>query len=78
MSNRYTITHGAEGTSITCHRCTLTSYSAGDVKHRYCAYCHVFHDQLDEFERAVKASDAKEEGVTHLAPGIFIVHGKKQ
>lgn len=32
--------------SITCPRCGKTSYSPSDIKARYCAVCHLFHDQL--------------------------------
>ena len=30
--------------SITCHACKRTSYSEGDVKDRYCGFCHKFHE----------------------------------
>ncbi len=33
---------GAEG--IKCFRCDRTSYHPEDVRHRYCGYCHEFHD----------------------------------
>jgi hypothetical protein len=38
----YTI--AADGKSITCHRCGKTSYHIEDVRHRYCDFCHIFHD----------------------------------
>jgi len=38
----YTI--AADGKSITCHQCGLTSYGLNDVRHRYCVRCDVFHD----------------------------------
>lgn len=38
----YTIAPG--GQSITCHVCKRTSYSLGDVEHRYCGHCKMFHD----------------------------------
>lgn len=28
---------------ITCHRCGLTSHHPDDVRHHYCAHCHLFH-----------------------------------
>jgi hypothetical protein len=33
-----------DGKSITCHVCGQTSWSAGDVREKYCGNCHVFHD----------------------------------
>lgn len=30
--------------SITCPKCRRTSYNLNDVKHRYCGYCHQFHE----------------------------------
>ena len=29
---------------ITCPRCGMTSYHPEDVRQRYCAGCHIFHD----------------------------------
>lgn len=31
---------------IKCRRCRRVSYNAGDVQNRYCARCHVFHDDI--------------------------------
>jgi len=31
---------------ITCRRCSMTSYSEGDVRHRYCGNCHQYHDAM--------------------------------
>ena len=36
----------ADGRSITCALCEMTSYHADDVAHRYCGWCHIFHDDL--------------------------------
>lgn len=49
--NRYhydgtTIVTTEDEVSITCPKCDMTSYSLGDVKHRYCANCDQFHDRL--------------------------------
>lgn len=33
-----------EVVSITCRRCTLTSFHPEDVKNLYCGNCHLFHD----------------------------------
>jgi len=41
MSETYTIS--ADGTAITCHRCTMTSYHPLDIFHRYCGQCRMFH-----------------------------------
>lgn len=32
--------------SITCPVCHKTSYNLGDVQHRYCGFCHQFHDNM--------------------------------
>jgi ribosomal protein S27AE len=29
--------------SITCPRCGRTSFNRGDIRNRYCGYCHAFH-----------------------------------
>jgi len=29
--------------SITCPTCGMTSYSHGDINHRYCGKCHAYH-----------------------------------
>jgi hypothetical protein len=34
----------ADEECITCFRCGLTSYSLGDVEHKYCGNCHLFHE----------------------------------
>jgi hypothetical protein len=36
----------ADGTAITCLLCGLTSHHRGDVEHRYCGKCHIFHDDV--------------------------------
>jgi hypothetical protein len=36
----------ADGKSITCIRCGRTSFNAGDVEHRYCGHCQMFHDDI--------------------------------
>ncbi len=40
-----------DGKSITCLRCRLTSHNPNDVEHRYCASCHVFHDDIWPYAR---------------------------
>lgn len=35
-----------DGRSIKCLVCGKTSWSAGDIKHRYCEYCHKYHADL--------------------------------
>jgi predicted RNA-binding Zn-ribbon protein involved in translation (DUF1610 family) len=42
-------TISADGKSITCLTCRLTSYNMNDVAQRYCGNCKVF---LDPFEKA--------------------------
>ena len=34
---------GADGTTITCLTCMMTSHHPDDVRHRYCGRCQVFH-----------------------------------
>lgn len=34
----------ARGKAIRCRLCGSVSYNPGDVVHRYCARCHIFHD----------------------------------
>ncbi len=29
--------------SITCTTCEMTSYSQGDIDHKYCGKCHKYH-----------------------------------
>jgi ribosomal protein L37E len=72
MSKRYTI--GNEGKSITCHRCGMTSWSAGDVSHHYCGNCNVFHDEVQRFEDFVRSVEPGR--VTQITPGIFVLTGK--
>lgn len=33
-----------EPPSITCPVCSVRSYNPGDIEHRYCVRCNVFHD----------------------------------
>ncbi len=30
--------------SITCHECGRTSFNESDIKHKYCGYCHKYHE----------------------------------
>lgn len=41
-----------DGKAITCGTCGLTSVNPNDVRNRYCAHCHVFHDdpEANEFD----------------------------
>jgi hypothetical protein len=32
------------GLAIRCLVCGRTSWSLGDIRHRYCGHCHVFHE----------------------------------
>jgi hypothetical protein len=41
MSN-YTI--AADGKSITCHDCGMTSYNLKDVEYKFCGKCSKFHE----------------------------------
>lgn len=35
-----------EGRSIRCLICGAISYNPNDVRERYCAFCHRFHDEM--------------------------------
>jgi ribosomal protein L37E len=37
---------GADGRTITCRLCGLTSHHSGDVEKRYCGNCHIFHEDV--------------------------------
>lgn len=39
------------GEWILCLRCGLRSYNPNDVKQRYCGHCHIFHDDLEIYNR---------------------------
>lgn len=43
---KYTINKDVNGKpiSITCHTCDMTSYSLGDITHKYCGKCHKYHN----------------------------------
>jgi len=42
----YTINKDERGNSIsiTCHTCNMTSFSRGDIRHKYCGKCHKYHN----------------------------------
>ena len=42
---KFTISYNEDHKSkvIKCHRCGMSSYSAGDIEHLYCGKCEVFH-----------------------------------
>jgi hypothetical protein len=42
MGETYIIS--TDGSSITCTQCGATSYNKNDIKSRYCANCHEFHE----------------------------------
>jgi hypothetical protein len=45
--------------AIRCQLCGSVSYAPGDIAHRYCGHCHLFHD-------AVQAGRAMHhEGTSH-------------
>jgi hypothetical protein len=37
----------ADRKAITCLKCGATSYHPGDINNRYCARCHVFHEDIE-------------------------------
>ena len=39
-----TFSISADGKSITCQICGLTSHNLNDVREKYCGKCHVFHE----------------------------------
>lgn len=36
----------ADGKAIKCLVCGMTSYHQADIQHRYCGWCHQFHDEM--------------------------------
>jgi len=42
----YSIVRINETQAIRCERCQRISYSSGDIAHRYCGHCHVYHDDV--------------------------------
>jgi hypothetical protein len=55
MKARYVIVEN--GRAIKCLTCEMTSWSAGDVKHRYCAKCLVFHEDEEVKHRLIRMMD---------------------
>lgn len=49
----YLIDTIADVPAITCRLCGRTSELAGDVTHRYCSRCHLFHETVAEARRLV-------------------------
>ena len=45
MDKGYSIKSDGVTTTITCHKCGRTSGNTGDVRERYCGFCHVFHEE---------------------------------
>jgi predicted RNA-binding Zn-ribbon protein involved in translation (DUF1610 family) len=43
-------TVAADGKSIACHACGLTSHNPNDVAQRYCGACKVFLDPQEPYE----------------------------
>jgi hypothetical protein len=41
-----------DGRAIKCLLCMKTSWNMGDVQHRYCGNCHIFHDDTQERKAA--------------------------
>lgn len=41
-----TYTISADGKTITCKRCGLTSHHPMDVERKFCGACKVFHDDI--------------------------------
>lgn len=43
---KYRIIVGSQGKYIECLTCGMKSYHSEDIKHRYCGWCHRFHDAI--------------------------------
>jgi len=43
------------GPSIVCPLCGFESHHPEDVRRRYCARCHVFHDDVPDDARSLSA-----------------------
>jgi hypothetical protein len=42
---------------IRCLRCGLGSYNPNDIQHKYCGYCHIFHEDFAEAAAIVNTSE---------------------
>jgi hypothetical protein len=52
------------GKAIKCLRCNRISHNPNDIRERYCANCHVFHEDLSDFEESHAIYEQKKkEGV---------------
>lgn len=67
--NEPTYTIAADGQSITCSICGLTSYNANDVRYRFCSRCKIFLDDTDQVQRLRGANQATLEGKSQMANG---------
>jgi hypothetical protein len=47
----FTVREDARGRLIQCHLCGAVSRLAGDIEHRYCARCHLFHGLVADGRR---------------------------
>lgn len=56
----YSVRTDARGRLIQCRLCGAVSRLAGDVEHRYCARCHLFHDTVAEGRRLLADGCAHE------------------
>lgn len=44
MGDTYSIEGEGDHQFIFCFRCLMSSWNKSDIKKRYCAHCHVFHE----------------------------------
>lgn len=48
------------GQTITCGHCGMTSHNPNDVLHRYCGYCHIFHESDEQVRLTPSTVQSKE------------------
>jgi ribosomal protein L37E len=45
------------GRAIRCLLCGTTSYNPNDIRHRYCGFCHVFHEDVNTYQGGANHED---------------------
>lgn len=45
---------------IQCNQCNMKSYNSNDIEHKYCGFCHDFHDHI-AFMRRIQAIEGEED-----------------
>lgn len=66
---------GAGRPAIRCLLCSRISQNTGDVEHRYCGQCHLFHDAVADARRLYTAGAPHECDEWPTARGVCAVCG---